>query len=793
MTEFLSLSIPTSPNAQPYSIKRHGLTLDNCASEPVQTPGCVQDHGALLVLRLSDLHILQVSENAQAVLGFSPETLLSQPVSAVIGNDGMQKLAAMLAKEPTDCNPLYLLTLPPPISALSDAGNSDADLLAGLDVTAHSVDGVAILEFEATGRTNVANPDYYGLVKKTVTRLQTAATLQEFCESVTQQVRELTGLDRVMIHKFHADGHGEIIAESRRADLGSWTGMHFPAEDIPEPARAIFRKTWIRPVPDINNALAELVPLVNPDTGKPLNMTYCALRGASVMYTEYLRNMQVAGVITMAIRRNETLWGLIACHQYDAPKYLSYQVRAACEFLAQVASLQHQAAEEKEHLAYRHKLESVHRQLVLSATEGGGLAALTANTPSLLEGIDAGGAALFHLGRWWRVGNTPSEDQLEELGDWLKAEKFSSSLRPLYTTDSLVQDYPAAAAFVDVASGLLALPIALKGRNLMLWFRPETLQTVNWRGDPQYEPRVVGAFGPRLTPRHSFDLFAESVKARSHPWLDVEIEAAESLRLMVMEMVVDRAARLTALNADLLRSNEELDAFAYVASHDLKEPLRGISQYATQLLEDAEQTDPATRNKLDRLKQLTLRMDSLLESLLHFSRVGRAELSLEDVDLNEVLAEAIDMVSSRTTLIKVDVPRTLPVVHGHRASCREILLNLLSNAQKFGNEPIRLIKAGFILPEESHPRPGCPKELEAQPIFYIADDGIGIEKRHYGQVFKLFKRLHGRDEYGGGGGAGLTIVQKLISRHQGSIWLDSKPGLGTTVYFTLSGANATVA
>lgn len=758
-----------------YSIKRHGLTLANCDSEPVHTPGCVQAHGALLVLRRSDLCILQASDNTLAVLGHAPETLLGRAASAVIGLDGIQKLATMLATEPTDCNPLYLLTLP------------DTEL----DVTAHGVDGVVILEFEVTGRTDATHPDYYGLVKKTVARLQTATSLKQFCDSLAHEIRELTGLDRVMIHKFHADRHGEIIAESRRPDLGCWVGMHYPANDIPESTRAMFTKTWIRPVPDIDDPLAELVPLVNPDTGKPLDMTYCALRGASVMYTEYLRNMEVAGTLTMAIRRNETLWGLIACHQYGAPRYLSYQVRAACEFLAQVASLQHRAAEEKEHLAYRHRLESVHQQLVAAATEGGGLAALTGDTPSLLEGIDAGGAALYHLGRWWCIGKTPSEDQLESLGDWLMAEKFGFSRRPRYATDSLMRDYAAASAFAGIASGLLALPIDLSGRNLMLWFRPETLQTVNWRGDPDYQPMVVGPHGARLTPRHSFELFVESVRGRSLPWLGVEIEAAESLRLVVMEMVMDRAAKLSSLNADLLRSNQELDAFAYVASHDLKEPLRGITQYANQLLDDADQVDAETRTKLDRLKQLTLRMDGLLDSLLHFSRVGRSELKLEAVDLNEVLAEAIDMVSSRATVIKVAVRRTLPVIHGHRVWCREILVNLLSNAQKFSDEAVRLIEAGYILPTDIHPRPGCPKEWAGQTVFFIADNGIGIEARHFGQVFKLFKRLHGRDDYGGGGGAGLTIVRKLIERHHGGIWLDSQPGEGTTVYFTLSNGDAT--
>ena len=770
------------PEPQAYSVKRHGLNITNCDSEPVRTPGCVQAHGALLVARLLDLRILQASDNVLVVLGHSLEELLGQAAGVVIGLDGQEKLRALLDTEPTDRNPQYLLTLP---ARTEGAKQTDA-----LDVTVHTVDGVAILEFESTGRTDAVNPDYYALIKKTVAPLQTAGSLRQFCDSVAQEIRALTGLDRVMIHKFHADGHGEVFAESRRADLASWTGTHFPAEDIPKPARDIFTRTWIRPLPDVLDALAELHPLVNPDSGKPLDMTHCALRGASIMYTEYLRNMGVAATLTMAIRRNENLWGLIACHHYTGPKHVSYQVRAACEFLAQVVSLQHHAAEDKEHLAYRLKLESVHRQLVTAAAQGGGLASLTSGAPSLLEGIDAGGAAMFHLDRWWRVGNTPSDEQLEGVGDWLIAERFGPGRPALYATDSLVRDYPPAAAFTGMASGMLATPIALSGRNLMLWFRPETLQTVNWRGNPHDKPTILGPNGPRLTPRRSFELFVESVRERSLPWLQVELEAAAGLRLLVMEMVVDRAERLATLNADLARSNAELDAFAYVASHDLKEPLRGIIQYAHQLKGDAALAGDVDRDKLDRLMQLTLRMDNLLDSLLHFSRAARADLILEIVDLNEVLAEAVEMVGSPTADLEVALPRQLPLLRCHRVWCREVFVNLLSNAMKFSHKAAKWVEVGFIEPGDSHPRPACPAESAGQTIFYVADNGIGIEPKHFNQVFKLFKRLHGRDEYGAGTGAGLTIVRKLVERHAGRVWLDSEPGRGTTVYFTLPGEDA---
>ncbi|MBC7727908.1 MAG: GAF domain-containing protein [Microbacteriaceae bacterium] len=762
--------------AQPYSTKRHGLTLTNCDSEPVQTPGCVQAHGALLVLRLADLAVLQVSENSDALLGQPPAALLGRPVAAILGADGDAKLRAFLAAEPLDRNPLYLLTLP------------EHKLVPPLDVTVHTIDGVAVLEFEATGQTDAGEPDYYALVKKTVNRLQTANTLLQFCNIVAEEVRALTGLDRVMVYKFHQDGHGEVFAESKRDDLDPWLGFHYPAEDIPKPARDVFTKIWVRPTPDVDGGLAELVPLVNPDNGQPLTMTYCALRGASVMYTEYLKNMKVPAGLTMPIRGAEELWGLIACHHYAGPKFIPYQVRSACEFLAQVASLQYKAASDREHFVYRLKLEGVHQQLVAQAAHEGGLSALTDGDPLLLKGIAAGGAALYHSDRWWRVGTTPAEPELEELRKWLIARpEFASASRPLYITDALGSDYPAGAAFADVASGLLAFPLSRAGRNVMIWFRPETLRTIHWGGNPHEKPSVAGPNGPRLTPRGSFELFAESVRGRSLPWMAVEVDAAARLRVLIMELVVSRAEHLADLNADLTRSNDELDAFAYVASHDLKEPLRGIHKYAHQLLEDEAVAGEEHRTKLEGLMRLTVRMDGLLDSLLHFSRVGRTALDLEVTDLNEVLAEAIEMVGARTTdgQSEVIVPRPLLSIRCDRVRCREIFVNLLSNAFKYTDQSSKRIEVGYIARNEVHPRPGCPDGFAGHTIFYVKDNGIGIHPKHHGQVFKMFKRLHGRNEYGGGTGAGLTIVKRLIERHRGQVWLDSAPATGATFYFTL--------
>jgi chemotaxis family two-component system sensor kinase Cph1 len=778
----------------PYSTIRHGLSLSNCDSEPVQTPGCVQAHGALLVLRQSDFTILQSSDNAWTVIGIMPESLLGQIVSFVIGEDAQRQLGQLILDEAADCNPQFLMRMP----VTRNAG-ADSNKRSVLDVHAHTIGGVVILEFEpgdvATRVVPDSNPDansdsntdYYPLVKKTVARLQKTASIQQFCDTVTADIRVLTGLDRVMVYKFHADGHGEVLAESKTAALASWLGLHYPAEDIPKPARDMFTKTWIRPVPDVSAALSEMIPLFNPDTGRPLDMTYCALRGVSMMYTEYLRNMGVQASLTMAIRRNGQLWGLIAGHHYAGPRHFSYQMRAACEFLAQVVSLQHQAADDREHLVYRQAIERAHQNLLSAAASEGGLITFINGSPSLLNGIGAGGAALYYLERWWRIGDTPDENDLENLGGWLVETVFKAGKRSLYVTDHLAAAYPPAAEFSRIASGLMAVPLSSDGSDLIVWFRPETMQTVHWAGDPGDKPVVPGPYGPRLTPRQSFALFTESVHQKCLPWKPLEIEAAAALRVLTAEFLSGQKQQRSIASGDLARSNEALDAFAYVASHDLKEPLRGIHQYAHQLRENIAPVDDESRRKLDGLVRLTLRMDSLLDSLLHFSRAGGNELALEECDLNHVLNDALDSLTSRLSAARseISIPRPLPTTRCDPVKCRQIFVNLLSNALKYNDGPEKRTEVGYIAIDDIKERPGCPAGAEGYTIYYVADNGIGIHMKQFKHIFKLFKRLHGRDSYGGGTGAGLTIVRKLVEQHGGQVWVNSSPQQGATFYFTM--------
>ncbi|QDV41843.1 Phytochrome-like protein cph1 [Stieleria neptunia] len=265
----------------------------------------------------------------------------------------------------------------------------------------------------------------------------------------------------------------------------------------------------------------------------------------------------------------------------------------------------------------------------------------------------------------------------------------------------------------------------------------------------------------------------------------------ETHRTHLEDLVQERTSRLEAQtqqltdsNAQLERSNQELDDFAYIVSHDLKEPLRGISRYSSFIAEDyAGKLDEAGHEKLETLQRLCLRQENLIDSLLHYSRVGRAELAIAPTDLNDVIEQVLDMmhVTLEEQRVEVRVPRHLPTVACDSVRIVEVFRNLITNAVKYNDKAEKWIEIGF----QQHGESGENDGNQTGFVFYVRDNGIGIREKHQESVFRIFKRLHARDKYGGGTGAGLTFVKKIVERHGGKIWPESTYGEGTTFYFTL--------
>jgi two-component system, chemotaxis family, sensor kinase Cph1 len=765
-------------------ITAKNVDLSNCDREPIHVSGSVQSHGVLFILQEPEFEVLQVSNNVQELINHYPEDLLGQPLINFLGAEQIDCIKKCLDDDFEYVNPLK-------ISIQVGEKNLFFD-----GIVHHTQDKVC-LELEPTENQEYINfLKFYHLVNSTVTKLQNSSNLQEMSEIAVKEVKKLTNFERVMVYKFDPDGSGSVIAEEKADDLIPYLQLRYPSSDIPQQARQLYSYNWLRIIPDVNYQPREIISsensLTDTDTDTDLDLSLSVLRSVSPIHIEYLKNMGVTASMSISIIRNKKLWGLIACH-HSSPKYISYEVRTACEFLGKVFSSELADKQENEDLDYKVKLKSMQTKFIASISQAENLISGLGECESnlLLDFIDARGVIICSGDQCSSIGHTPAKEDLPPLIAWVNKQTQDN----IFYTNILSQLYPQAEKYKDVASGLLALTISRIHKNYILWFRPEVIKTVNWGGNPNKPVEISENGELRIYPRKSFAMWQETVKNSSLPWKNCEIEAVTELRSAIVSIVLRKADELAKINIELERSNSELDAFAYIASHDLKEPLRGIHNYSSFLMEDyADILDANGLSKLQTLVRLTQRMEDLIDSLLHFSRLGRAELSRQQIDLNDLLQAVIDVIqiSQQESSVDIIIPRHLPEIVGDRIQINELFTNLITNAIKYNDKVNKIVEIGFI---DTHKLDTYQNffiknidneySSESFQVFYVKDNGIGIPKKHHEIIFRIFKRLHGQKDYGGGTGAGLTIAKKIVERHGGKISIESIVGEGTNFYFSL--------
>ena len=197
------------------------------------------------------------------------------------------------------------------------------------------------------GQRDVAEPQaFFRRTNSAIRRLQAAETLESACAAAAQEVRKITGFDRVMIYRFASDFSGEVIAEDRCAEVESKLGLHYPASTVPAQARRLYTINPVRIIPDINYRPVPVTPDLNPVTGRPIDLSFAILRSVSPVHLEFMRNIGMHGTMSISILRGERLWGLIVCH-HRTPYYVDLDGRQACELVAQVLAWQIGVMEEQ--------------------------------------------------------------------------------------------------------------------------------------------------------------------------------------------------------------------------------------------------------------------------------------------------------------------------------------------------------------------------------------------------------------------------------------------------------------
>jgi two-component system, chemotaxis family, sensor kinase Cph1 len=670
--------------------------LAECDREPIHIPSAIQPHGTLLVVDPASDRIVQVGSGTETAL-YRSWPLLDRQLTDVLGITAEVVGHAVLSSEP-----VYISSLIP-----------NRETHASIDVTAHRSGRLIIVEIEPACTARPSGAHMLGRVRSISATLQAAPDLLQTCRCAARELRDLTGFARVMIYRFLEDGSGCVMAEDKDAELSTFLNHHYPASDIPKQARELYLRNVVRVIPDVNYTPVSIAPQICLSTGRPLDMSDCILRSVSPIHIQYLKNMNVRASMSVSIVRDDALWGLVACH-HTSPKLVSYEIREVCKHVAQILSQQIASREETEMLRQEHLLTAARLELIAElrhAEEPIG-EALRARALKLLELLPSDGLAVYAHGAITTAGHCPDCDQLRELSSWL----LRANTRAPYATDRLSESFAPAEAYRTHASGLLGIAISVGAPLVLLWFRAERAEIVNWAGNP-HKPVETGPRPGVLTPRASFDLWRETVRGHSRPWTKAEIEAAQRFQNQLVE--VSQHRRVELLNSMLQQKIGEADRLIVQKDllmremhHRVQNSLQLVS--AMLRLQLREFSDPVVQARLEETQQRILAMAAVHRHLWQSTEIGIVRF---DVYLKEIRDSLVKSWGAgwdehvQLQCTSVLMPTDKAIVLGL------IITELLTNAVKYayGGEPGPI----QILFSEG-------PERGIQVV--IADYGIGIEE-----------------------------------------------------------------
>ena len=731
------------------------VDLTNCDREPIHIPGKVQSHGFLVAIDKKSDTITYISENVKPFVNAEARTFLGKHIDSLedklditIGSDFKLSQVVKLGnsnEQFTTVNPFVVSISGKPYNLII------------------SVSGVnKVLEFETVD--SDLEFDVQKSIGRSVSEILSGKNLNALLNNAAQKIKDIILYDRVMIYKFNEDGHGEVIAEVKNDDLEPFLGLHYPSTDIPKQARELYKINLTRIIADINSESSPIV--TNQLDTAPLDLTHSELRAVSPIHIQYLKNMGVGSSFSISLMAHGELWGLVACHNYSA-RFINYKAREASKLIGQILSsaLEYRQDEENNEKTARLNIaaDELSRHI---EKENYIIDALINHTTTVKDITMATGVAVVFDNEIRTVGETPIKEELKEIIRWLKANMQES----VYYTHRFPEIYYPAKHYSSVASGILACMLSKELSEMIIWFKPEQIETINWAGNPEKIVEKTEDGIMYLSPRKSFEGWTQIVKNTSERWRNEEVSAVIRLREQVIYAINRKANDIRVLNERLNLAYEELDAFSFTISHDLRTPLSSIKSYAELLLTTNKSIDDRGRQILDRIVKGTDKMNFLIQEILNYSRVGRTDIVFSPLDMtkliNEIKREVINALQPPD--LQFIVGET-PAIKGDVVMMTQVFTNLINNAVKYSSRqsPSKVKVEGVVNNDEI--------------IYSIEDNGVGIDVNYYARVFELFKRMDNVKDFEGTG-VGLAIVKRIVEKHEARIWFESTLGVGTIFY-----------
>lgn len=498
--------------------------LATCENELIHIPGSVQPYGALLVVSDPDAVVLQASANTADLLGTPAEEMLNRSLLEWCEDGALAELLEPGGGRTLSDRPIH--------ARVRIAGRS---FLASVHTTPSQ--GIAV-ELEPFPESRV---DRLPHVRDMLEHVSGAVSLKDLCMGFTERFRTMSGYDRVMVYRFDGDGHGEVFAEAKRADLEAFLGNHYPSSDIPARARRLYVRNRVRILRDVDDVSQPMVPRESPVDGADLDMSMCALRSLSPIHLQYLRNMGVSGTLVSSIMVQGKLWGLVACHHYS-PRLPSPDLRGLTELLSEMMGVRLSALASLARIRAELQVNRLEQRMAAAVVQDGDWRRPLFEDPThLLDPVDATGALLLCDGEVQSAGTVPSHADVRALVRRLSTMDVAQDL---VVSSSLATECDGMEGLLPEVAGMMAARLSGAGGDWLIWFRPEQVHTVTWGGDPS-EAVIEADDLKSLTPRRSFAAWHQSVVGTSAHWSEADLAFGRMVGRSVADVVLQfRAVRV---------------------------------------------------------------------------------------------------------------------------------------------------------------------------------------------------------------------------------------------------------
>jgi len=588
---------------------------------------------------------------------------------------------------------------------------------------------------------------------------------KELWEQLLSTLSKIVNYDRMMVYKFMMDGSGKVIAERRKDNMESYLGLYYPESDIPRQARELYLKKRKR---IFSNVYSETVPLLSR-TDENIDLTFVASRGMSPIHGQYIKNSGASSSFSVSIIIEDHLWGLVTCQNSEA-KHIDLEDRVQAGIFTALASNAYSSFKSKNELKYRLELNEKSSQLKAEFLKHNNLFdSLADNKGKIRKLPEADGLAIVSEGNTVTVGVVPENSMIDAIAHWA----LENTAESIFVSRSFLKDYGEELKLDENAAGIIIYFIERSKKEMLIWFRKEFDEHIDWAGNPEKKTEVLLQDGKEIqtvSPRTSFQIFTENIKGNSKRWNSRDIISVQAVRDVILETSHKQYNAIKALNNELRKVNEELDSFSYTISHDLGTPLTVMKLNAQMLLSNFEKTEK-NKNKLNSIVEEIDNMAEMMHDVLQLSRAKHSEIELERLQPLNMIQKI-----SENAKITFDSPKSIitikdcPEVLSDKTMLHQVFLNIINNAVKYSSH-------------QEEPKVEIQGTEEGETVVYrISDNGIGIPEQEKHKMFKIFNRMDNAKTFKGNG-IGLSIVHRIMKRIGGNVDYESNKG-GTCFILT---------